>query len=191
MASVRMPGITLPRPSPAVPPVLQTHSLTFIHLLLIETRARDCAPPCPWTWQPADELPTVTVDTFLADPTSADAVAECARVADGLHRYGILIVRDARVTEADNIRYGTGEGRVQACAAGGTSGTYQTGGPTVCTLWPCVGERVPRLCACWCHYSFLDMMEQYFEQPEEKNRRDVHEELRYDAGVCERGKRSV
>ncbi len=49
-------------------------------------------------------LPVVSVDGFIADPSSRESEEECARVADALHRFGIIIVRDARVTEADNQR---------------------------------------------------------------------------------------
>ena len=54
--------------------------------------------------EPELVVPTVDIDGFCADPTSREAVEECRRIADGLHRFGVLIVRDSRVTEADNAR---------------------------------------------------------------------------------------
>lgn len=50
----------------------------------------------------ADAPPTVDIDIFRRDPTSEEAEDECRKVAYGLHRYGILILRDSRVTDEDN-----------------------------------------------------------------------------------------
>lgn len=60
--------------------------------------------------------------------------AECARVADGLHKYGLLIVKDPRASEADND-------------------------------------------------TFLDMLEAYFEQPDEEVAKDVRREFHYQVGT--------
>jgi len=81
----------------------------------------------------AIELPYVDLDVFRRDPTSEEADAECRKVAFGLHRFGILIVKDSRVTGEDNNR-------------------------------------------------FLDMLEAYFEQPEEVLRADARPELSYQVG---------
>jgi len=47
-------------------------------------------------------LPIVDLDLFLADPTATAALLECHKAAEALVTYGALIVRDSRVTEADN-----------------------------------------------------------------------------------------
>lgn len=51
-------------------------------------------------------LPTIDFDVFFnrsKDP--AAYAAECAKVADALHRYGVCIVKDPRVAEEDNNRF--------------------------------------------------------------------------------------
>lgn len=51
-------------------------------------------------------LPAVDLTLFLnkeADP--AKYSLECAKVADALHKYGVCIVKDPRVAEADNFRF--------------------------------------------------------------------------------------
>jgi len=52
------------------------------------------------------DLPIVDLNAFLnrSDGGEAEEKArlECNRVAEALHKYGILIARDPRVTETDN-----------------------------------------------------------------------------------------
>lgn len=56
----------------------------------------------------AGEIPVVDVALFLnrGDSPEAEAAAraEAVRVADALHNYGILCVRDPRVSQDDNNR---------------------------------------------------------------------------------------
>lgn len=67
---------------------------------------------------------------FLEDPNSDLASAECMRVAESLHRYGVLILRDPRVDESENN-------------------------------------------------TFLDLVERYFEQPDEIKDLDKRPEYHY------------
>ncbi len=89
------------------------------------------------------EIPVINLGWFLereADPAAAErAAAEALRCAEALREYGVIIVRDPRVTEADN----------DACV--------------------CLAARVR---------SFLDLLESYFETPDEEKQADVHPELR-------------
>lgn len=82
------------------------------------------------------DLPVIDLGLWLTRGTDATAAAksalECKSVADTLHRYGVAIVKDPRVTEVDND-------------------------------------------------SFLDMMEKYFEQPDEAKDADVRKEVHYQA----------
>ena len=47
----------------------------------------------------------VKVSPYLDSPNSAEGRAQCERVANALHRYGILIFEDPRVKENDNDEY--------------------------------------------------------------------------------------
>ncbi len=53
------------------------------------------------------DLPVVDLDVFLASESrgSAAAQAECEKAASALIRYGAVVVRDGRVSEADNERF--------------------------------------------------------------------------------------
>ncbi|RHY36546.1 hypothetical protein DYB34_010179 [Aphanomyces astaci] len=53
---------------------------------------------------PIADLPVIDLTKFIgaADLTAADVVDECNKVAECLHKYGVLVVRDPRATEADN-----------------------------------------------------------------------------------------
>lgn len=81
-----------------------------------------------------DDIPIIDLNMFRSDPSSDGAKAECAKVAEGFHKYGVLILRDSRATDEGNDR-------------------------------------------------FLDMVENYFEQPEETVRADVRPELSYQVGA--------
>lgn len=52
------------------------------------------------------DLPVIDLATWFARESSAEASAsasaEAKKVAESLHKYGVLIVRDPRATEADN-----------------------------------------------------------------------------------------
>ena len=51
-----------------------------------------------------DEVPIIDVETFLRkNPEKWEE--ECKKVADSLHKYGILVWRDPRVNEQDNEDY--------------------------------------------------------------------------------------
>jgi isopenicillin N synthase-like dioxygenase len=51
-------------------------------------------------------LPTIDFTLFFnKDKDPAAYEAECAKVADALHRFGVVIVKDPRVAEADNNRF--------------------------------------------------------------------------------------
>lgn len=48
-------------------------------------------------------LPTIQLKTFFdRDKDPAAYAAECAKVADALHNYGVVVLADPRVNEADN-----------------------------------------------------------------------------------------
>jgi isopenicillin N synthase-like dioxygenase len=85
-----------------------------------------------------DGIPVVDVGAWLAreesPETAAASAAECEKVAAALHQYGILCIKDPRVTAEDND-------------------------------------------------NFLDMLESYFEQPEEDKVKDVRKELSYQVGA--------
>ena len=52
------------------------------------------------------ELPVIdytTIDTRAARPEAY--LAECKKVAEALHKYGLCVVRDPRVFESDNNRF--------------------------------------------------------------------------------------
>jgi hypothetical protein len=55
------------------------------------------------------DLPVIELSHWLNRTTSAAeaeiARSECERVADSLFKYGLLIVRDPRATQADNDVY--------------------------------------------------------------------------------------
>ncbi len=51
------------------------------------------------------DLPVVDLDAFLADPASPLAREQCRIAAEGLHQFGLLIVRDSRVSDTDNNRW--------------------------------------------------------------------------------------
>lgn len=84
------------------------------------------------------DLPIIELGHWFDRAKSEDAAkaaaAEAARVAESLHLYGLLIVRDPRANEKDND-------------------------------------------------VFLNMLERYFEQPEEEKNVDVRKELHYQVGA--------
>ncbi|KJE88723.1 hypothetical protein CAOG_00318 [Capsaspora owczarzaki ATCC 30864] len=80
------------------------------------------------------EVPVINLAPFMSDATSAEAAAECAKAAKALEEFGCLVVRDPRVTEADNS-------------------------------------------------TFLDLMEQYFEQSVEDKKADERPQWGYQVGV--------
>eukprot|EP01114_Cavostelium_apophysatum_P006747 TRINITY_DN1819_c0_g1_i1.p1 TRINITY_DN1819_c0_g1~~TRINITY_DN1819_c0_g1_i1.p1 ORF type:complete len:348 (-),score=59.63 TRINITY_DN1819_c0_g1_i1:60-1103(-) len=47
----------------------------------------------------------VDVASYLRDPKSSEALQACASMADTLRKTSCLIIRDPRVTEADNLRF--------------------------------------------------------------------------------------
>ena len=47
----------------------------------------------------------IKVAPYLDSPNSEEGRAQCARVANALHRYGVLIFEDPRVKERDNEDY--------------------------------------------------------------------------------------
>eukprot|EP00941_MAST-03F_sp_MAST-3F-sp1_P003856 g3856.t1 len=58
---------------------------------------------------PLLEMPVVNLDTILArneDGTTTEAgLAECEKVVECLHKYGVLVVKDSRVSEDDNNNF--------------------------------------------------------------------------------------
>ena len=52
------------------------------------------------------DLPVVDLDAYFADPSSDVAKAECKKAAEGLHKYGMLVVRTSNATQEDNSRWG-------------------------------------------------------------------------------------
>lgn len=48
------------------------------------------------------DLPLIDAALFLKDASSDAAKGECKKVADALHKYGCLLVKDPRVNEKDN-----------------------------------------------------------------------------------------
>lgn len=85
-----------------------------------------------------DGIPVIDVGCWLNEAADDSALAakqtECEKVAQALHQYGIVCVRDPRVSTADNDR-------------------------------------------------FLDMLEQYFEQPEDAKLADARKEVSYQVGA--------
>ena len=53
--------------------------------------------------QGVEEVPVINMEAFLNK--SGDWEGECKKVADSLHKFGILIVRDPRVNHQDNDTY--------------------------------------------------------------------------------------
>ena len=49
------------------------------------------------------EIPTIDVEAYLKE--SEQGRVECLKVAECLHKYGILIIRDPRVNEEHNDSY--------------------------------------------------------------------------------------
>lgn len=84
------------------------------------------------------DLPVVDIDLFLRRHESpeleAAAKEEARKVADSLYKYGLLIARDSRASQADND-------------------------------------------------VFLDMLERYFEQPDEVKTKDVRKDYSYQVGT--------
>ena len=76
----------------------------------------------------------VDVSSFLADPPSSEAQLACTTLAESLKATGIVLLRDARVSQSDQS-------------------------------------------------AFLDMMEDYFAQPEELKLPDVRKDLSYQVGA--------
>lgn len=52
-----------------------------------------------------EDVPIIDVATFLNKASGSAWEAECKKVAECLHKYGILIWRDPRVNEQDNDEY--------------------------------------------------------------------------------------
>lgn len=51
-----------------------------------------------------EDVPIIDIESFLTeDPEKL--MAECKKVAECLHKYGILIVKDPRVNHQDNEEY--------------------------------------------------------------------------------------
>lgn len=50
-------------------------------------------------------LPIVDIAPYLSNPNSAEAMEACSKVADALHKYSALAIRDPRVSEDDNTRF--------------------------------------------------------------------------------------
>ncbi|KAF8336525.1 uncharacterized protein EI90DRAFT_2969118 [Cantharellus anzutake] len=84
--------------------------------------------------QTISSLPVVDLDIFLKEINSPEARQQAQNTADALVRYGALVVKDSRVTEADNEQ-------------------------------------------------FLDLLEDYFAQPQEELKRDERQEYGYQVGV--------
>lgn len=55
--------------------------------------------------EPAMDLPIIDLDIFLTSRTSPEAISECAKAARALITHGALVLRDTRVTEADNLAF--------------------------------------------------------------------------------------
>lgn len=81
------------------------------------------------------QLPIIDLDLFLTQPeTSPAVIQECQKAAEALILYGALLVKDSRVSAADND-------------------------------------------------GFLDLMEDYFAQPDSDLKKDERPELSYQVGV--------
>lgn len=53
-----------------------------------------------------EDVPVIDFDEYTGkDPASPEVQNLCAQVAESLHKYGILIVRDPRAVEQDNNDY--------------------------------------------------------------------------------------
>ena len=51
-------------------------------------------------------LPCINLDLFFKkDVDRATYLAECAKVAEAFHKYGVCVVKDPRVAEIDNERF--------------------------------------------------------------------------------------
>jgi hypothetical protein len=53
--------------------------------------------------QEVEEVPVINMEAFLNK--TGDWESECNKVAESLHKFGILIVRDPRVDHKDNDTY--------------------------------------------------------------------------------------
>lgn len=51
------------------------------------------------------DLPVVSLDAFLADPTSAQGIAEAKKTAESLILSGAVIVKDSRAPKEANDRF--------------------------------------------------------------------------------------
>lgn len=84
---------------------LGTAAAAYLYTLHKKRRALATAAEPSGTLQ----LPVIDFNVFNARASSPAAGAlyhaECAKVAEALHKYGICIVRDPRVLEADNSRF--------------------------------------------------------------------------------------
>lgn len=49
-----------------------------------------------------DDVPVIDMAPFIHDPSSKASQAECAKCAESLKRFGVVVLRDPRVTEAHN-----------------------------------------------------------------------------------------
>ena len=57
-----------------------------------------------------DDIPIIDIKTYLnaaenPDELTPEATIECQKVAECLHKYGILLIRDPRVNMKDNDEY--------------------------------------------------------------------------------------
>lgn len=80
------------------------------------------------------DLPVISLGAYLADPASAEGLAQCVAAASALITYGALVVHDPRVPAGANDE-------------------------------------------------FLDLLEDYFAQPQEVLERDTRPELAYQVGA--------
>ena len=48
------------------------------------------------------DLPVIDLSLFLTSQTSPESVGECRKVAQALHDFGLLCVRDPRASAKDN-----------------------------------------------------------------------------------------
>jgi hypothetical protein len=117
----------------------------------------------------AEGIPVIDLSLHLNRASDeAAALAESRRCAEAFHRFGIICVRDPRVSSADNDRCVAPQ--PPARRAGAWIGARD------------VGLMVPAFFA----RSFLDELENYFDQPREVLMEDVRAEL-----SCVRGGKEV
>ena len=74
---------------------------------MADPSSSSASPATPSAASDVLDLPVIDLAGFLrlaaaGAPPDAALLAEAARAADALHRFGLLIVRDPRASEADN-----------------------------------------------------------------------------------------